>query len=403
MTITGDDAGNSVAEDPSRRRRQATGSFINYVKLGAKMHPLEWSLAYVLPCLLHLSVTSSVQSLLLRNAVCQVVLFVAVVIVPAYLTERMVYVDIGWPTGLVVIGANALLFGDGVSTTRRYLTGGLLVAHGGRMAFGAIVKFGRWSKWTYRFPEDLSRYRYAKHRWIHVDHMSERTWWIKIQHDCAQQGFANATLLALPVFASVCNPHHETLQPVEIAGWCLWFLSWAWENVADGQKIFFDAVQEIEKRKRRDEAERESDNADAPFPPKEEKPVLGYPPWNGRAFCLWTWCRHPNYLGELGCWIGVVLVGASSVPTVADAPLKIAHLVVLHLLLVRFLYDCLVWWTGAAPAEFYSTRSRPLYKDYQRDTPCFLPGALSLGGRLVNDHCVPGWPEPDDDVNVSAQ
>ena len=36
-----------------------------------------------------------------------------------------------------------------------------------------------------------------------------------------------------------------------------------------------------------------------------------------KPFCeegLWAWCRHPNYLGEIGFWVGLYLLGMASNP-----------------------------------------------------------------------------------------
>jgi len=64
------------------------------------------------------------------------------------------------------------------------------------------------------------------------------------------------------------------------------------------------------------------------------------------------------------------------------------------------MYDCLVYWTGAAPAEHFSEKKRPLYRRYQRETNCFWPSQLDAllrcatclcGG--VAHHRVPGWPD----------
>ena len=60
------------------------------------------------------------------------------------------------------------------------------------------------------------------------------------------------------------------------------------------------------------------------------------------------------------------------------------------LLTMRFFYDCLVYWTGAAPAEQQSVRKRPLYRKYQDATPVFFP--FWVPSWLVHHHCVPGWP-----------
>jgi hypothetical protein len=59
------------------------------------------------------------------------------------------------------------------------------------------------------------------------------------------------------------------------------------------------------------------------------------------------------------------------------------------LLMLRFFYDCLVYWTGAAPAEQQSVRKRPDYQLYQACTPVFFP--VPLSSTLVNHHMTRGW------------
>ena len=115
-------------------------------------------LAYLLPAAF-LGCPQELQDWLSWNATCQMVLFLPVVILPALVTGHMFYVDVGWPTGLALIGANGLLNGSGF-WLRRWLMGGCMMLHGGRMAFGALVVF-----FPYRRADDLPRYKYAKLRW----------------------------------------------------------------------------------------------------------------------------------------------------------------------------------------------------------------------------------------------
>jgi len=44
------------------------------------------------------------------------------------------------------------------------------------------------------------------------------------------------------------------------------------------------------------------------------------------------------------------------------------------LFVVHAMYQCLVNYTGAVPAEFYSIKKRPAYADYQRRVNMFFPG-----------------------------
>ena len=58
---------------------------------------------------------------------------------------------------------------------------------------------------------------------------------------------------------------------------------------------------------------------------------------------------------------------------------------------IRLFYDCLVHWTGAGPAEFYSYQKREGYGKYQETTRCFWPLPLPEGP-LVCHYQEAGWP-----------
>ena len=70
-------------------------------------------------------------------------------------------VDIGWPCGLCVLAINTFLYSHGGNDTRTALVCGALLFHGGRMFVVAMALF-----YPYRFKEDLSRYQYARTRFI---------------------------------------------------------------------------------------------------------------------------------------------------------------------------------------------------------------------------------------------
>jgi hypothetical protein len=172
------------------------GSWLYYFEIGARLSPWEWLLIYFLfPTVAFHWASGDLGQLFRMNAVFQLCLFVPLVQIPSFLTSRMAYVDIGWPCGLVLMAYSALVFGTGW-WVRRYVICGMMLLHGGRMAIGAIVMFGMQTKFTYRFDEDLPRYKYARLRWEGNHGMPASKWWLKIQHDTLQQCFANATVLA---------------------------------------------------------------------------------------------------------------------------------------------------------------------------------------------------------------
>ena len=43
------------------------------------------------------------------------------------------------------------------------------------------------------------------------------------------------------------------------------------------------------------------------------------------------------------------------------------------------MYQCLVNYTGARPAEYYSMQKRPAYKKYQETVNMFFPGPRKEG------------------------
>ena len=231
----------------------------HFLKVGAQLSAFECALAYLAP-LAYLGCPAELPWLA-WNAACQIAEFVPVVVLPAMLTGHMAYVDIGWPLGLVVLGANGCLYGPGF-WLRRWLMSGCMLLHGGRMCLGALVLF-----YPYRWSEDLPRYVYAKHRFVTQDAMPERLWPLKMLHDILQQAFANIAVLACPVVLC-CFDATQDVHPVEWAGYAIWLCAWVWESVADSQKVLF--VQSL----------KGSETASTA--------VLGHPPNAGWKYCLWT-------------------------------------------------------------------------------------------------------------------
>eukprot|EP00931_Biecheleriopsis_adriatica_P031071 TRINITY_DN18256_c0_g2_i2.p1 TRINITY_DN18256_c0_g2~~TRINITY_DN18256_c0_g2_i2.p1 ORF type:complete len:388 (-),score=82.67 TRINITY_DN18256_c0_g2_i2:299-1432(-) len=334
------------------------GSLYHCVQVGARLAPLECLLVYTIPVFFF---ASSYSTWFLWNGACQLLLFLAVVQVPAYLTGHMAYVDLGWPIGLVLLAVNGLVWGDGF-WLRRWGTGLCMLLHGGRMACGALVMF-----FPYRWEQDLPRYRYAKVRFMGKDGMPERLWPLKVQHDTLQQAFANCTILACPVMLAVFDKTAE-LGALEIVGWVLWAASWIWENLADGQMQLF--LMECKKK-------------------QDKTAVLGYAPYDGMKYFIWTLCRHPNYFGEWMAWNAFVLMGLPCVARLEEALVVKLGFSLTLFFTSRIFYDCLNYWTGAEPAEYYSVQKRKLYREYQKKTRVFFPFEMPFV-----DHCrEPGWPE----------
>lgn len=281
--------------------------------------------------------SSSFGSISLTNGVLQMLLFAVVVCIPAWRTERMSYVDIGWPWGLVVIGAVTILLGSG-DALRIAMVGGLYVFMGGRMGFFAL------QLWRAGVLErELPRYRYQAVRW---DRAGESNIPLARQVEVLAQGFANMSFLAYPAMLIGSNPA-PSISTFEILGFCLACGAFVFESVADFQKAGF-----IARSKASGQRNRVCD--------------VG----------LWRFSRHPNYFSEWMVWNGLVLMAIPSLRSVFQIEsLWIALPLTAGLFFVsRLMYVTLVHYTGAKPAEFYSVQKRPDYVDYQRTTNMFFPG-----------------------------
>ena len=97
------------------------GSAYQLVQIGARLHPLESLVVYLLPYFLIKS--KSLAKLFWLNVYVQLALFLPVVQLPALLKSRMSYVDIGWPVGLVGLALTTMTQGEGICL------GGCCAAH----------------------------------------------------------------------------------------------------------------------------------------------------------------------------------------------------------------------------------------------------------------------------------
>merc|ERR1712227_515069 len=99
-----------------------------------------------------------------------------------------------------------------------------------------------------------------------------------------------------------------------------------------------------------------------------------------KAVCnvgLWQYSRHPNYFGEWMVWNSLVI---TSLPSLLSLYQSEAESVLIKvgfscgLAAVSWcMYECLVNYTGAKPAEFYSLQKRPDYAQYQKRVNMFIP------------------------------
>lgn len=273
----------------------------------------------------------------LLNGLAQILLFTFVVCIPAWRTGRMSYVDIGWPWGLVVIGAITLTMGEG-DGLRVAMVGSLYVFMGGRMG-GFALKLWRMGA----LQRELPRYQYQSIRW---ERAGESNIPVARQVEVLAQGFANASFLAFPALIIGANPS-SSISPIEVIGFAVACLAFLFESVADFQKAAF-----ISKAKASGERNQVCD--------------VGF----------WRYSRHPNYFGEWMVWNGLILMALPSLSHLYQTEaLAVAILVSAGLFFVsRIMYVTLVYYTGAEPAEFYSAEKRPGYAEYQQTTNIFFPG-----------------------------
>lgn len=279
------------------------------------------------------SSSDALVSLLLVNGVLQMGLFLVVACVPFLLTGRMSFVDIAWPFGVALIGVQILVMGDG-NLLRRCAVGGVYLLIGLRMGIGALT-MARATGVIVR--TEFPRYTYRRMtleesggRWMRAHMLAE----------IMAQGFANMSVLALPGFLMAINSS-GTVSGWEIAGAGIWATAYVLESTADVQKLKFIAN-------------------------------------NKGGVCnvgLWRYSRHPNYFAEWLVWTGLV---SASIPSwLALGATEAPHVWVTQgigaLGASVMMYITLVYLTGAIPAEYYSARKRPEYRNYQKTTNMFFP------------------------------
>ena len=281
--------------------------------------------------------TSTFSEIGLINGLGQLVLFGLVVCLPIWRTERMSYVDIGWPWGLVLLGLISYWLSDGY-WLRSLVVSGIVILIGLRMGMGAL-KMWRMGLLKKEFP----RYQYQRGRWERDGKTNVQ---LALQVDAISQGLANASFLALPVLIIASN-NSAQFSLFEVAGLVIWLLAFAMETVADMQKLTF--LQKMKKQGKQ------------------------------RQVCdvgLWRYCRHPNYFAEWMVWNGLVIAAIPSWLALQGSETTLVWVLLGFGLLFtsRMMYSTLVYVTGAVPSEYYSAQKRPGYAEYQQHTNRFFPG-----------------------------
>ena len=281
--------------------------------------------------------SSSFSNLGLVNGLGQLLLFTLVVCIPIWRTERMSYVDIGWPWGLVLLGLVSYWLSDGY-WLRSLVVSAIVILIGLRMGLGAL-KMWHMGLLKKEFP----RYQYQRRRW---EKNGKTNVQLALQVDAISQGLANASFLALPVFIIASNTSSK-LSGFELVGLIIWALAFVMETLADIQKLAF--LQEMKKQGKQ------------------------------RQVCnvgLWRFCRHPNYFAEWMVWNGLIIAAIPSWWALQSAENTLVWVLLGAGLLFtsRMMYSTLVYLTGAVPSEYYSAQKRPDYITYQQRTNRFFPG-----------------------------
>ncbi len=275
------------------------------------------------------------------NGILQLLLFLVVVCLPAFLTKRMSYVDIAWPWGLVLIGVIALLLGQGYKP-RIYMVAGMYLFSGLRMGIGALILFSKG-----HLNSELSRYSYQRRRW---DKAGYKNLNLSLQYEIMIQCFANITFLAIPAILMATNSTNSisTLELIGLGLWATWFVL---EHISDLQKQQFLKKAFLEKK-------------------KKQVCNVGF----------WQYTRHPNYFSEWMVWNAMIIASLSSFSSLYSEDQALNWIIIcLGLFYISYImYTTLVYYTGAVPSEFYTLQKRPNYKAYQEQTNMFFPGPKKL-------------------------
>ena len=273
------------------------------------------------------------QNFLLINLISQIFIFLFIVCIPAYFTDRMSYVDIAWPFGLVAIGIISFLYGDG-SFLKKSMISTLYIIAGLRMGIGALIllKKGYLNK-------ELPRYSYQRIRWKKKGFISDK---FSVQFEILIQCFANVTFLAIPAIL-ISNNSSQFFSIFEIIGILVWVIFFFLEHISELQKQKF--LISAKKNKL-----------------KNQVCNVG----------LWKYTRHPNYFSEWMIWNGLIIASFSSL-LLNNSMIVFLGTTISLLYITILMYQTLVFLTGAIPSEYYSLIRRPDYKKYKQTTNMFFP------------------------------
>ena len=278
---------------------------------------------------------SNFDKILYLNLIFQLILFLIVVCIPIYRTERMSYVDIAWPWGLVVLGIVNYIYNEG-SLLMVLISTSIVSIIGLRMGIGALSLLKRGY-----LKNELPRYQYQRIVWEKEEKQNTH---LALQIDAVTQGLANATFLAIPIFVAGSSDS-EALNIIEYVGLTVVIISIFLETLADSQKLNFLKQMKIAGL-------------------KNQVCNIG----------LWKYSRHPNYFFEWMVWNGVILFSFSSlIDSSSLSPGNKVMIGACMLFASKLMYDTLVNKTGAIPSEYYSLKKRPSYKEYIETTSQFFP------------------------------
>jgi len=299
-----------------------------------------------LPPMVVLLLSNTFASTAIVNNILQLIVFIVTANIPCLVTGRMSYVDIAWPWGLVTIGLMPFLSDVRENSYRANFVMIAYLVAGARMALGGAVAF-----FQGRLQQEFPRYLYQRQNWAKEGITDESSLKFKLimQKEIIVQCLANMGALSMPLMVQAYGYKTGDLTWLEVFGWTMWLVSIVFEHTADKQKKAF--VKDCLKNNI-----------------KNTVCDVG----------LWRYSRHPNYFGEWMVWNSLIITSIPSLLALWQTPEE-ALLVKVGMTMglittSTMMYQCLVNYTGAIPAEFYTVQKRPGYVKYQKMVNMFVPG-----------------------------